>query len=128
MDSPPTHCTTPSNSTHEAPQYHHQRLEKMCSAVKTLLECVDEDPEREGLRKTPMRFAKSLLFFTKGYRERVEDVVNGRILDGMRDGEMVVVRDIGFHSLCEHHLVPFSGKVGSPQWLVDCMCVFVELT
>mmetsp|Transcript_8848 Transcript_8848/g.13593 ORF Transcript_8848/g.13593 Transcript_8848/m.13593 type:complete len:219 (-) Transcript_8848:94-750(-) len=85
-------------------------LAKMTDAVKTILECLGEDPEREGLKKTPMRVAKALLFFTKGYCQTAQDVVKDAIFEEDHD-EMVLVRDIDVASMCEHHMVPFLGKV-----------------
>ena len=86
------------------------RLEKLQGAVKTILECIGEDPEREGLKATPKRYAQAMLFFSKGYEENVRDLVNGAVYDEDHD-ELVIVRDIEIFSLCEHHMVPFTGKV-----------------
>lgn len=86
------------------------RTQKLAKAVRTILECVGEDPEREGLRATPERYAKAILFFTKGYSENVQSLVNGAVFHESHD-ELVIVRDIDVSSLCEHHMVPFIGKV-----------------
>jgi len=86
------------------------RLNRMKGAVRTLLECVGEDPDREGLLATPERYAKAMLFFTKGYQENVRDIVNGAIFQENHN-EMVIVKDIEVFSMCEHHLVPFTGKM-----------------
>lgn len=86
------------------------RLEKLSGAVRTILECVGEDPDREGLHGTPDRYAKALMFFTKGYEENLRDIVNGAVFNEDHD-EMVIVKDIEVFSLCEHHLVPFTGKM-----------------
>ena len=96
----------------ESPEEAQQRREKMCGAVRALLECIGEDPDREGLLDTPSRYAKALLFLTKGYQDNVHDVVNGAIFRENHN-EMVVVKSIEIYSLCEHHMVPFMGKVRS---------------
>lgn len=89
-----------------------QRLEKMRGAVRTLLECIGEDPDREGLQATPSRYAKALLFLTEGYQSDITTVLNGALFSHEGHGsEMVIVKDIEIYSLCEHHLVPFMGKV-----------------
>ncbi|KAG2151873.1 hypothetical protein BD769DRAFT_8244 [Suillus cothurnatus] len=82
----------------------------MVSAVRTILECIGEDPDREGLLKTPERFAQAMMWMTRGYEERLADVINDAVFAEDHD-EMVLVREIDFSSLCEHHLVPFTGKV-----------------
>lgn len=89
-----------------------ERLEKLSGAVRTMLECIGEDPDREGLHGTPERYAKAMMFFTKGYEENLRDIVNGAVFHEDHD-ELVIVRDIEVYSLCEHHLVPFTGKVSS---------------
>jgi GTP cyclohydrolase I len=77
--------------------------------VYELLQELGEDPNREGLQRTPARVAKMYSFLTKGYREDPSAVVNGAIFEE-KYNEMVIVKDIDFYSLCEHHLVPFFGK------------------
>jgi len=70
----------------------------------------DADPTRDGLEKTPERIEKALKFLTKGYRENPKDVLHGALFDVAYD-EMVIVKDIEMYSLCEHHMLPFFGKV-----------------
>ena len=77
--------------------------------VREIIRLVGEDPEREGLRKTPERYQKALKFLTSGYHQNVDHVLNGATFSVCYD-EMVVVKDIEFFSLCEHHLLPFFGR------------------
>ncbi|MEE8494474.1 MAG: GTP cyclohydrolase I FolE [Nitrospirales bacterium] len=77
--------------------------------VHRLLGLLGEDPGREGLVKTPERVEKALQFMTKGYQEDVDQVLNGALFSIEYD-EMVIVKDIDFFSLCEHHLLPFFGR------------------
>ncbi|KAH7931356.1 GTP cyclohydrolase I [Leucogyrophana mollusca] len=92
------------------PEERSAREKLMTSAVRTILECIGEDPDREGLLKTPERYAQALMWMTRGYEERLADVINDAVFAEDHD-EMVLVRDIDISSLCEHHLVPFTGKV-----------------
>jgi GTP cyclohydrolase I len=77
--------------------------------VRDLLAAIGENPDREGLKRTPERVASMFEFLTKGYDEDVEHVLNGAVFTE-RYSEMVIVKDIDFFSLCEHHLVPFYGR------------------
>ena len=108
------------------------REKKMTFAIRTILECIGEDPDREGLQRTPERYAQAIMWMTRGYEERLAgelksifilfwfqkcsnanvfiDVINDAVFAEDHD-EMVLVRDIDISSLCEHHLVPFTGKV-----------------
>ncbi|CAG8460258.1 12936_t:CDS:2 [Ambispora leptoticha] len=87
-----------------------ERIRKLASAVQTIFECIGEDPTREGLLRTPERYAQAMLFFSKGYEESIQDIINGAIFEEDYD-EMVIVKNIDVFSLCEHHMVPFTGKI-----------------
>jgi GTP cyclohydrolase I len=86
-----------------------EHLDEMMDAVRSLIVGVGEDPEREGLLKTPKRVAEAMRFLTSGYNQSLEELVNGAIFDEGHN-EMVLVRDINFFSLCEHHMLPFMGR------------------
>ncbi len=84
-------------------------LERITDAVNTILESVGEDPKREGLVRTPERVAKAYVELLSGYRTDPIEILNDAIFDVTYD-EMVLVRDIEFYSLCEHHMLPFIGR------------------
>src|SRR6187431_921994 len=81
----------------------------MQDLIRKLLEKLGEDPDREGLINTPRRVDKALTFLTSGYRADIDQVINGALFS-VDYSEMVIVKDIDFYSLCEHHLLPFFGK------------------
>ncbi|ELS02976.1 GTP cyclohydrolase I [Xenococcus sp. PCC 7305] len=83
--------------------------ERLQDAVRVMLESLGEDPNREGLLKTPKRVAEAMQFLTQGYNQSLETIINGAIFDEGHN-EMVLVRDINFFSLCEHHMLPFMGR------------------
>jgi GTP cyclohydrolase IA len=77
--------------------------------IRQLLKELGEDPDREGLLRTPLRVAKAMKFLTSGYDADIDQVLNNALFS-VDYSEMVIVRDIDFYSLCEHHLLPFFGK------------------
>lgn len=83
--------------------------DNMACLVKGMLRAIGEDPQREGLVKTPFRVDQAMKALTRGYAEKLEDVVNGAIFSSDND-DIVLVKDIDIFSLCEHHLLPFYGK------------------
>jgi GTP cyclohydrolase I len=85
-------------------------LQNVSEKVKVILTEIGEDTEREGLIRTPERVAKAYKFLTKGYKQNVDEVINGAIFEEKYD-EMVIVKDIDFYSMCEHHMLPFYGKI-----------------
>jgi GTP cyclohydrolase IA len=89
---------------------HSQEEKSLAPAIKEILSVLGEDPQREGLMDTPRRVDKALKFLTSGYHADPEKIISGALYEVKYD-EMVVVKDIEFFSLCEHHLLPFFGKV-----------------
>ena len=82
----------------------------IASRMRDVLLELGEDPEREGLANTPQRVEKALRYLTSGYSANLEQIVNGALFDVKYD-EVVIVRDIEFFSMCEHHMLPFFGKI-----------------
>jgi len=78
--------------------------------VRRQLELLGEDPDREGLKRTPQRVATALAWLTRGYEMDVQHVVNGAVFDAEHATNMIMVRDIELYSLCEHHMLPFFGR------------------
>ena len=78
-------------------------------AVRKMIAEIGEDPDREGIQKTPARVAKSLRFLTSGYQQDIDKILNGALYSVAYD-EMVIVKDIEIFSMCEHHLLPFFGR------------------
>jgi GTP cyclohydrolase I len=78
--------------------------------ITTLLKELGEDPGRDGLERTPLRVAKAMRFLTSGYAKNPRELLNGALFDVTYD-EMVIVKDIEFYSLCEHHMLPFFGRI-----------------
>lgn len=79
-------------------------------SIRNVLEALGEDPNRQGLERTPERVEKALRYLTSGYRADLADIVNDAIFEVKYD-EMVIVKDIEFFSMCEHHMLPFWGKI-----------------
>jgi len=86
-----------------------KKIDSIEQAYRDLLEAIGENPERQGLTKTPARAARALEFLTQGYRQSVAEIVNDAIYDSDAS-EIILVKDIELYSMCEHHLLPFIGR------------------
>ena len=87
-----------------------QRIEAVAGHIEEIIKLLGEDSQRQGLLKTPMRAAKALWFLTSGYRSDPSQLIKQALFDH-EGSQMIVVRDIEFYSMCEHHILPFFGKV-----------------
>lgn len=87
-----------------------ETINQIAEHVEAILRLLGEDPQREGLKKTPLRNAKALYYLTQGYRENADSILRQAIFE-YSGSRMVVVKDIEFYSMCEHHILPFFGKV-----------------
>ena len=84
-------------------------LDRIAKAYRELLQSIGEDIDREGLLRTPDRAARALEFLTQGYRQNLEEIINGAVFESSAS-EIILVKDIELYSLCEHHLLPFIGR------------------
>src|SRR5213083_525412 len=84
-------------------------LDRIADAYRELLQGIGEDTDREGLRRTPDRAARALEFLTQGYRQNLDEIINGAVFESGAS-EIILVKDIELYSLCEHHLLPFIGR------------------
>ena len=85
-------------------------VSRLAEHYRAILEIIGEDPEREGLKKTPERAARAMWYATRGYRQNVDEVIHEALFK-VRDSQLVIVRNVEFYSLCEHHILPFFGHV-----------------
>ena len=105
-------------------------IDSLTESYRNVIGTIGEDPNREGLLDTPARAAKALEFLTSGYRQDLETIVNGAVFESDND-EMVVVRDVELYSMCEHHMLPFTGRchIGYlPDGKVLGLSKFVRIT
>ena len=91
-----------------------EEQQRICSELaehyRAIISLLGDDPDREGLKKTPERAAKAMMKLTKGYRQSAQEIISSAIFEHT-GSRIVIVRDIEFYSFCEHHLLPFFGKV-----------------
>src|SRR5207237_5477822 len=95
--------------TRESNRLPERDLDRIANAYRELLQSIGEDVNREGLQRTPDRAARALEFLTQGYRQNLDEIVNGAVFESSAS-EIILVKDIELYSLCEHHLLPFIGR------------------
>ena len=95
--------------TRESNRLPERDLDRVANAYRELLQSIGEDVNREGLQRTPDRSARALEFLTQGYRQNLDEIINGAVFES-RASEIILVKDIELYSLCEHHLLPFIGR------------------
>ena len=95
--------------TRESNRLLERDLDTIANAYRELLQSIGEDVNREGLQRTPDRAARALEFLTQGYRQNLDEIINGAVFESSAS-EIILVKDIELYSLCEHHLLPFIGR------------------
>src|SRR5262245_41270108 len=95
--------------TRESNHLPERELDRIANAYRELLQGIGEDVDREGLLRTPDRAARALEFLTQGYRQNLDEIINGAVFES-NASEIILVKDIELYSLCEHHLLPFIGR------------------
>src|SRR6266487_4330991 len=95
--------------TREGNRLRESDLDRIADAYRDLLQGIGEDTGREGLQRTPDRAARALEFVTQGYRQNLDEIINGAVFESSAS-EIILVKDIELYSLCEHHLLPFIGR------------------
>ncbi len=95
--------------TRESNRLPERDLGRIANAYRELLQSIGEDVNRDGLQRTPDRAARALEFLTQGYRQNLDEIINGAVFESSAS-EIILVKDIELYSLCEHHLLPFIGR------------------
>ena len=95
--------------TRESNRLPERDLDRIANAYRELLQAIGEDVDRDGLQRTPDRAARALEFLTQGYRQNLDEIINGAVFESSAS-EIILVKDIELYSLCEHHLLPFIGR------------------
>jgi len=95
--------------TRENNRLQEKDLDRIADSYRELLQAIGEDVDREGLQRTPDRAARALEFLTQGYRQNLDEIINGAVFESSAS-EIILVKDIELYSLCEHHLLPFIGR------------------